>query len=224
MAREAEVKKQRVFNTGNGVAKPVWTNANRVNHSNKFVPRSVQLNTGLELMLVVQMLILLDSDKPREIGDLLLRPSAGYNWKDLSPNSNCDMDQLLLRTVNAKGSFLLKSMGLDRVSLIVDAQGHMKVPLSNAQEVDSLGGKRISSKTTAVNGECLLLMLVKKVKKCGRYFEEKKYVFSDSEEERILRSRGGKSKDDPSSFLCGTRAGYSLKDYCQHLGEEQVEA
>ncbi|GJR21816.1 putative ribonuclease H-like domain-containing protein [Tanacetum coccineum] len=46
MAREAEVKKQRVFNTGNGVAKPVWTNANRVNHSNKFVPRSVQLNAG----------------------------------------------------------------------------------------------------------------------------------------------------------------------------------
>ncbi|GJU79829.1 putative ribonuclease H-like domain-containing protein [Tanacetum coccineum] len=46
MAKEAEVKKQRVFNTGNGVAKPVWTNANRVNHSNKFVPRSVQLNTG----------------------------------------------------------------------------------------------------------------------------------------------------------------------------------
>ncbi|GJW04694.1 retrovirus-related pol polyprotein from transposon TNT 1-94 [Tanacetum coccineum] len=44
MAREAEVK--RVFNTGNGVAKPVWTNANRVNHANKFVPRSVQLNAG----------------------------------------------------------------------------------------------------------------------------------------------------------------------------------
>ncbi|GJY65176.1 hypothetical protein Tco_0466636 [Tanacetum coccineum] len=44
MARDAEVKKQRVVNTGNGVAKTVWTNANRVNHSNKFVPRSVQLN------------------------------------------------------------------------------------------------------------------------------------------------------------------------------------
>ncbi|GJZ93022.1 hypothetical protein Tco_0665087 [Tanacetum coccineum] len=29
MAREAEFKKQRVFNTGNGVAKPVWTNANK---------------------------------------------------------------------------------------------------------------------------------------------------------------------------------------------------
>ncbi|GKC76665.1 hypothetical protein Tco_1127439, partial [Tanacetum coccineum] len=46
IAREAEVKKQRVFNTGNGVSKPVWTNANRVNHANQFVPRSVQVNTG----------------------------------------------------------------------------------------------------------------------------------------------------------------------------------
>ncbi|GKF44682.1 ribonuclease H-like domain-containing protein, partial [Tanacetum coccineum] len=43
MAKEAEVK--RVVNTGNGVTKPVWTNANRINHSNNFVPRSVQLNT-----------------------------------------------------------------------------------------------------------------------------------------------------------------------------------
>ncbi|GJU18843.1 ribonuclease H-like domain-containing protein [Tanacetum coccineum] len=46
MAREAEFKKQRVFNTGNGVAKLVWSNTNRVNHANQFVPRSVQLNTG----------------------------------------------------------------------------------------------------------------------------------------------------------------------------------
>ncbi|GKC00501.1 hypothetical protein Tco_0986637 [Tanacetum coccineum] len=46
MAREAEFKKQRVFNTGNGVAKPVWTNANRVNHANQFVPKLVQLNAG----------------------------------------------------------------------------------------------------------------------------------------------------------------------------------
>ncbi|GJZ34721.1 hypothetical protein Tco_0580538 [Tanacetum coccineum] len=46
LAREAEVKKQRVFNTGNGVAKPIWTSADRINHSNKFVPRAVQLNNG----------------------------------------------------------------------------------------------------------------------------------------------------------------------------------
>ncbi|GJZ93176.1 putative ribonuclease H-like domain-containing protein [Tanacetum coccineum] len=46
MEREAEVKKQRVVNTSNGVAKPVWTNVNRVNYANKLVPRSVQLNAG----------------------------------------------------------------------------------------------------------------------------------------------------------------------------------
>ncbi|GKF08493.1 hypothetical protein Tco_0042717, partial [Tanacetum coccineum] len=28
------------------VAKPVWTNANKVNHANQFVPRSIQLNAG----------------------------------------------------------------------------------------------------------------------------------------------------------------------------------
>ncbi|GJV38758.1 hypothetical protein Tco_1417198 [Tanacetum coccineum] len=50
MAREAELKKQRVFNTGNGVAKPVWTNANRDNvhsirHNIKFC-RPPMFNTG----------------------------------------------------------------------------------------------------------------------------------------------------------------------------------
>ncbi|GJY78308.1 hypothetical protein Tco_0484109 [Tanacetum coccineum] len=45
MAREAELKKQRVFNTGNEVAKPVWNNANSVNHADHFVPRPVQLIT-----------------------------------------------------------------------------------------------------------------------------------------------------------------------------------
>ncbi|GKF87907.1 hypothetical protein Tco_0258784 [Tanacetum coccineum] len=44
MAREAEVK--RAVNTGNWMEKLVWTKANKVNHSNKFVPRPVQLNAG----------------------------------------------------------------------------------------------------------------------------------------------------------------------------------
>ncbi|GJZ86655.1 retrovirus-related pol polyprotein from transposon TNT 1-94 [Tanacetum coccineum] len=80
MAREAEVK--RVVNTGNGVAKPVWTNANRINHYNKFVPRSVQLNA---------------------VGNLLLRPQqviiGGNNRTKLHYNSGL----LLIRTVNANG-------------------------------------------------------------------------------------------------------------------------
>ncbi|GKB93903.1 hypothetical protein Tco_0980040 [Tanacetum coccineum] len=44
MARKVELKKQRVFNTGNGVAKPVWNNANRINRANHFIPRPIQLN------------------------------------------------------------------------------------------------------------------------------------------------------------------------------------
>ncbi|GJT34256.1 putative ribonuclease H-like domain-containing protein [Tanacetum coccineum] len=44
MAREAELKKQRVLHTGNRVIQPVWNNANRVNHANHFVPRPVHLN------------------------------------------------------------------------------------------------------------------------------------------------------------------------------------
>ncbi|GKE95186.1 ribonuclease H-like domain-containing protein, partial [Tanacetum coccineum] len=46
MAKEAEFKKQRVINTGNRVAKPVWTNTDRINHANQFVPRPIQLNAG----------------------------------------------------------------------------------------------------------------------------------------------------------------------------------
>ncbi|GJZ40716.1 putative reverse transcriptase domain-containing protein [Tanacetum coccineum] len=44
MEREAELKQQRVFNTGNGVAKLVWNNAHRVNHANHFLPRPIPLN------------------------------------------------------------------------------------------------------------------------------------------------------------------------------------
>ncbi|GJY18665.1 putative ribonuclease H-like domain-containing protein [Tanacetum coccineum] len=46
MAREAAPKKQRVFNTGNRVTKPLWNNTDRINHANHFVPRSVILNSG----------------------------------------------------------------------------------------------------------------------------------------------------------------------------------
>ncbi|GJZ04960.1 putative ribonuclease H-like domain-containing protein, partial [Tanacetum coccineum] len=57
----------------------VWTNANRVNHANQFVPRSVQLNAGRPNINSVSQylprpqtsLVLKDL---REIGDLLLRP------------------------------------------------------------------------------------------------------------------------------------------------------
>ncbi|GKC45656.1 putative ribonuclease H-like domain-containing protein [Tanacetum coccineum] len=40
------LRNKRVFNTGNMMAKPIWTNTDRINHANQFVPRPVQLNTG----------------------------------------------------------------------------------------------------------------------------------------------------------------------------------
>ncbi|GJR68351.1 putative ribonuclease H-like domain-containing protein [Tanacetum coccineum] len=113
MAREAKFKKQRVFNNGNGVAKPVWTNANRVNHTNPFIPRSVQLNAGrpninsvrpnvnigrtnvnhVRLTRVIQVVCLGSA----------VKTSAGYNWRNTSPNSNCNGGPISIITVNAKG-------------------------------------------------------------------------------------------------------------------------
>ncbi|GJZ67268.1 reverse transcriptase domain-containing protein [Tanacetum coccineum] len=77
MVREAEIKKQRVFNTGNGVAKPLWNNANRVNHANHFVPRPVQLNTSRVNVNFVRAnvnSVRQNVNFVREIGALLLRP------------------------------------------------------------------------------------------------------------------------------------------------------
>ncbi|GJT48131.1 putative reverse transcriptase domain-containing protein [Tanacetum coccineum] len=53
MAKEAELKKQRVFNTGNGVPKPILNNSNRVNCANHFVPRPVQLNVVRVLNVIL---------------------------------------------------------------------------------------------------------------------------------------------------------------------------
>ncbi|GJT40292.1 ribonuclease H-like domain-containing protein [Tanacetum coccineum] len=84
MAREAELKKQRVFNTGNGVAKPVWNNANRVNHANHFVPKPVQLNAvrpnsnsvrpNVNTSRANVNSVRQNVNSVREIGALLLRP------------------------------------------------------------------------------------------------------------------------------------------------------
>ncbi|GJU95561.1 hypothetical protein Tco_1320317 [Tanacetum coccineum] len=91
MAREAEFKKQRVFNTGNRVAKPVWTNANRVNHANHFIPRPVQLNAGRPNVNSVRPNITTgQNENSREIGHYD-KTSAGYKGELLESNSNCDI-------------------------------------------------------------------------------------------------------------------------------------
>ncbi|GJW45905.1 ribonuclease H-like domain-containing protein [Tanacetum coccineum] len=138
MAREAELKKQRVFNTGNGVAKPVWNNANRVNHANHFVPRLVQLNavrpnsnsvrpkvnTGrINVNSVRQNVNSVrqnvnsvrsnvntvrpkqpvptsnsNSFSPVRPQGTAVKTSAGYNWRNTRPNSNCNSGSNFVRT------------------------------------------------------------------------------------------------------------------------------
>ncbi|GJU33430.1 synaptobrevin, longin-like domain protein [Tanacetum coccineum] len=138
MAREAELKKQRVFNTGNGVAKPVWNNANRVNHANHFVPRPIQLiavrqninyvrpnvNTGRADVNSVRQNVnsvrfnvntgsfnvntfrtkqplptsnsnSFSSVKPQGTD---VKTSAGYNWRNTRPNSNCNSGSNFIQT------------------------------------------------------------------------------------------------------------------------------
>ncbi|GKC16229.1 hypothetical protein Tco_1013011 [Tanacetum coccineum] len=117
MVRKAELKKQRVFNTGNGVAKPVWNNANRVNHANHFIPRQVQLNTGranvnsvrpnvntskANVNSVRQNINTVKAKQPINTKKMsythaikgnwgtAVKTSTGYNWRKTRPNSNCN--------------------------------------------------------------------------------------------------------------------------------------
>ncbi|GKF05088.1 hypothetical protein Tco_0035756 [Tanacetum coccineum] len=129
MAREAEVK--RVVNTGNGVVKPVWTNANMINHANKLIPRSVQLNTGRTNINSVRPKV--NSVRPKvnpvrpkvnavSPKDNTVRPRqpithktsnrswgsavktpASYNWRNSRPNLNYNSGPTFIRTVNANG-------------------------------------------------------------------------------------------------------------------------
>ncbi|GJT32074.1 hypothetical protein Tco_0922493 [Tanacetum coccineum] len=165
MAREAELKKQRVFNTGNGVAKPVWNNANRVNHANHFVPRPVQLNvvrpksnsvrpnvntvrqnvksvrSNINTVRPKQPVPTSNSNSFSSVRPQVnkfnqrsnfskshspvrrpivrntakmpyavkgnwgtaVKTSAGYNWRNTRPNSNCNSGSNFVRTVHAKG-------------------------------------------------------------------------------------------------------------------------
>ncbi|GJT04201.1 putative ribonuclease H-like domain-containing protein [Tanacetum coccineum] len=113
MAREAEVKKQRVVNTGNGVAKPVWTNANRVNHANKLVPRSVQINAGRPNINTVRPNINTGRTNINPVRPRVNTGSSNVNTvrsrqpviigRNSNPNSIVTVEPHIIRNVNAKG-------------------------------------------------------------------------------------------------------------------------
>ncbi|GJU41428.1 putative ribonuclease H-like domain-containing protein [Tanacetum coccineum] len=128
MAKEAEVKKQRVCNTGNMMAKPVWTNTNRINHANQFVPRPVQLNTGRPNINSVRPRVntvntmtsnSFSPKRPQGNWGSAVKTSAGYNWRNSKPNSNYDSGPTFIRTDHP-----LKNM-VDRGIFDSGCSGHM---------------------------------------------------------------------------------------------------
>ncbi|GJR08413.1 putative ribonuclease H-like domain-containing protein [Tanacetum coccineum] len=195
MAREADVKKQRVVNTGNGVAKPVWTNASRVNHSNKFVPRSVQLNAGRPNINSVRPRVNAVSSNVNTVRSRqpvptktsnsfspkrpqmnqfnqrrdfskshssvrrpfatttaqmshsnavkgnwgsAVKTSAGYNWRNSRPNSNCDSGPTFIRTEHP-----LKNM-VDRGIFDSGCSGHMTGNKDQLEDFEEFNGGSVT--------------------------------------------------------------------------------
>ncbi|GJS84369.1 putative ribonuclease H-like domain-containing protein [Tanacetum coccineum] len=209
MAKEAEVKKQRVCNTGNMMAKPVWTNTNRINYTNQFVPRLVQLNTGRPNINSVRTNINtsrtnINSVRPRvntvntnvntirsrqpvptrtsnsfspkrpqvnqfnqrrhfsKSHSFVRRPfakttaqmshshavkgnwgfaiktSAGYNWRNSKPNSNCDSGPTFIRTDHP-----LKNM-VDRGIFDSGCSGHMTGNKDQLEDFEEFNGGSVT--------------------------------------------------------------------------------
>ncbi|GJU55803.1 hypothetical protein Tco_1229517 [Tanacetum coccineum] len=159
MAREAEFKKQRLFNTGNRVVKPVWTNANGVNHANHFVPRPVYLNAGRPNINSVRPNINtgrtnVNSVRPRvntgnsnvntvrsrQPGNwgTAVKTSAGYNWRNSRPNSNYDSGLTFIRTDHP-----LKNME-DRGIFNSRCSGHMTGNKDHLDDFDECKGGSVT--------------------------------------------------------------------------------
>ncbi|GJW55111.1 ribonuclease H-like domain-containing protein [Tanacetum coccineum] len=209
MAREAEVKKQRVFNTGNNMEKSVWTNTDRINHANQFVPRPVQLNTGRPNINSVRTNINtgrtnINSVRPRvntvnsnintvrskqpiptrtsnsfspkrlQVNQLnqrmhfskshssvrrpfekntaqmshshavkgnwgsAVKTSAGYNWRNTIPNSNCNGGPISIRTDHP-----LKNM-VDRGIFDSGCSGHMTGNKDQLEDFEEFNGGSVT--------------------------------------------------------------------------------
>ncbi|GKC37663.1 putative ribonuclease H-like domain-containing protein, partial [Tanacetum coccineum] len=102
MAKKAEVKKQRVCNTGNMMPNinSVRTNINTVR------PRVNTVNTNVNTIRFRQLVPTRTSNSfsPKRPQGSAVKTSAGYNWGNSKPNSNCDCGPTFIRTVNAKGT------------------------------------------------------------------------------------------------------------------------
>ncbi|GJU14708.1 putative ribonuclease H-like domain-containing protein [Tanacetum coccineum] len=224
MAREVAPKKQMVFNTGNRVAKPVWTNDDRINHANQFVPRPVQLNAVRPNINFVRPNINtgrtnINSVRPRvntvnsnvntvrsrqpvptrtsnsfspkrpQVNQFnqrrhfsksyspvrrpidrntakmsyfnavkgnwgtTVKTSAGYNWRNSSPNSNCDKGPTFIRTDHP-----LKNM-VDRGIFDSGCSGHITGNKDQLEDFEEFNGDLLplEHKVLFTETECLVV-------------------------------------------------------------------
>ncbi|GJY52686.1 putative ribonuclease H-like domain-containing protein [Tanacetum coccineum] len=124
MAREAELKKQRVYNTGNGVPVPVKT-------SNSFSPKRPQVNqfnqrrhfskshSPVRRPIVRNTARMTYSHAVKGNWGTAVKTSAGYNWRRTRPNSNYNSGSNFVRTDHP-----LKNME-DRGIFDSGCSGHM---------------------------------------------------------------------------------------------------
>ncbi|GJT66695.1 putative ribonuclease H-like domain-containing protein [Tanacetum coccineum] len=131
MAREAEVKKQRVFNTdiqlntGRPNINSVRTNINTGRTNINFVrPRVNTVNSNVNTVRFRQPIPTRTSNnfspkRPQGNWGSAVKTSAGYNWRNSSANSNCNGEPTFIRT-----DHLLKNM-VDRGIFDSGCSGHM---------------------------------------------------------------------------------------------------
>ncbi|GJR13211.1 ribonuclease H-like domain-containing protein [Tanacetum coccineum] len=151
MAREAEVKKQRVFNTDQY---KVQLNAGRPN-INSVRPN---INTGRTNINSVRPNINtrrtnVNPVRPRvntgssnvNTGNWgsAVKTSAGYNWRNSKPNSNCDSGPTFIRTVNAKGSSM-KNLVEKRLLFDSGCSGHMTGNKDQLEDFEEFNGGSVT--------------------------------------------------------------------------------
>ncbi|GJT55747.1 putative ribonuclease H-like domain-containing protein, partial [Tanacetum coccineum] len=126
MAREAEVKK--VVNTGNLMEKPVWTKANRVQDIKFFRPKVNAVSSNVNTIR---------SRQPGNWGSAV-KTSAGYNWRNSKPNSNCDSGPTFIRTDHP-----LKNM-VDRGIFDSGCSGHMTGNKDQLEDFEEFNGGSVT--------------------------------------------------------------------------------
>ncbi|GKF73197.1 hypothetical protein Tco_0219529, partial [Tanacetum coccineum] len=177
---------------GNRVAKPVWTNANRANHANQFVPRPVQLNTSRTNINSLRTRVNTVTTNVNTVRSRLpvptrtsnnfspkrpqvnqfnqrrhfsksyssvrrpfaktvahshavkgnwgsaVKTSAGYNWRNSKPNSNCDSGPTFIRTDHP-----LKNM-VDRGIFDTGCSGHMTGNKDQLEDFEEFNGGSVT--------------------------------------------------------------------------------